>query len=76
MKSIFDLNMILIFRRKMKDDLSRNVHGKMIFSIYSVKILFLFTTNMILPFCQKSQDGFLLKHTLKDDIFASLKKKS
>ena len=40
----------------------------MIFFIYSVKIIFLFPTNMILPSCQKSKDD-LPKNTLKDDIF-------
>ena len=53
----------------MNDDLFQNIHGNMIFSAYSVKIIFIFATNMILPFCQKNQDGFLLKNTLKDDIF-------
>ena len=40
----------------------------MIFFIYSVKIIFLFPTNMILPSCQKSKDD-LPENTLKDDIF-------
>ena len=38
------------------------------FSVYSVKMLFVLTTNMKLPFCQKSKYYFLPKNTLKDDI--------
>ena len=41
----------------------------MIFSIYSVKIIFIFPTNMILPSFHKSKDDLLPKNTLKDDIF-------
>ena len=52
-------NMILFFRRKMKDVLSQKIHGN-IFSVYSVKMVFLFPTNMILPFCQKSKDEIII----------------
>ena len=44
--------MILSFRWKMKDDLSQKRHRNIIFSVYSVKMVFLFPTNMILPLCQ------------------------
>ena len=40
----------------MKDDLSQKVHGNMMLSVYSVKMVFLFPTNMKLPLCQKSKD--------------------
>ena len=33
-----------------------------------VKVLFLFPTNMRLPFCQKSKDDFFPQNTPKDDI--------
>ena len=38
----------------------------MMFSICSVKMVFLFSTNMKLPFCQKSKDGLFPKNTPKD----------
>ena len=37
----------------MKDDLSQKIHGNMIFSVYLVKMVFLFPTNMILPLIQE-----------------------
>ena len=40
----------------------------MIFSVYSVKMVILFPTNMKLPFCQKSKDYLLPKNTLKNGI--------
>ena len=40
----------------MKDDLSQKIHGNMIFSVYPVKMEFLFPANMILPFCQERED--------------------
>ena len=52
----------------MEDDLSQKLHGNMMFSVYSVKMVFLFPTNMNLPFCQKSKDDLFLKNTPKDDI--------
>ena len=33
-----------------------------------VKVVFLFPTNMKLPFCQKSKDDLFLKNALNDDI--------
>ena len=33
-----------------------------------VKVVFLFPTNMKLPFCQKSKDDLFSKNTPKDDI--------
>ena len=38
------------------------------FSVCSVKMVFLFPTNMKLPFCQKGKDDLFLKNTPKDDI--------
>ena len=46
----------------------KQIHGNMIFSVYLVKMVFLFPTNMILPFCQKSKDDLLPKNTRKHDI--------
>ena len=37
-------------------------------------MVFLFATNMILPFCQKSKDDLLPKNTPKNDISAIIKK--
>ena len=54
-------NMILFFRQKMKDHLSQKIQRNMIFSVYSVKIVSLFPSNMILTFCQESKDGQLSK---------------
>ena len=34
---LFPENMILFFRQKMKDDLSQEIHGNMIFSVYMCK---------------------------------------
>ena len=33
-----------------------------------VKVVFLYSTNMKLPFCQKSKDDLFPKNTCKDDI--------
>ena len=52
----------------MKDDLPQKIHGNMMFSVYSVKMVFLFPTNMKLPFGQKSKDYLLLKNTYKNGI--------
>ena len=38
------------------------------FSVCSVMMVFLFPTNMKLPFCQKSKDDLFPKNTPKDDI--------
>ena len=40
------------------------MHGNMIFSVYLVKMVSLVSTNVILPFCQKSNDDPLPKNTL------------
>ena len=61
------------YGRKMKDYLSQKIHGNM-FSVYSVKMVFLFTTNMKLPLCQKSKDDLLAKNSTKDDIFGITEK--
>ena len=52
---LFPENMILIFRQKIKDNLSQKIHRNMVFSVYSVKVALLFRTNMISTFCQKKQ---------------------
>ena len=39
-KLFFPESMILFFRWKMKDDISENIHGNMILSLYSVKTVF------------------------------------
>ena len=52
----------------MKDDLSPKIHENMMFSVCSVKMVFLFPTNMKLPFCQKSKDDLFPKNAPKDDI--------
>ena len=53
----------------MKDDLSQKIHGNVIFSVYSVKMVFLFPTNMILSFCQNiTLLIFSEKNSLKDNI--------
>ena len=52
----------------MKDDLSQKIPGNMMFSVYSVKMVFLFPTNIKLSSCQKSKDDLLPKSTHKDDI--------
>ena len=46
----------------------------MIFSVYPVKMMFLFPTNMILPLWQKNKDNFLPKNTLTDDISGIIEK--
>ena len=53
----------------MKNNVSQKIDRNMTFSVYSVKMVFLFSTNMILPFCQKAKMIFSQKNTLKDDIF-------
>ena len=50
------------------------MHGNMIFSIYSVKIVFLFPAHVILLFCQKSKDDLLPKNTVKDVISGIIEK--
>ena len=52
----------------MTDDLSQKIHGNMTLFVCSAKMVFLFPTNMKLPFCQKSKDDLFPKNTPKDDI--------
>ena len=52
----------------MKDDLSQKIHGNMMFSVYSVKVVFLFPANVKLPVRQKNKGDLLLKNALKDEI--------
>ena len=70
---------MLFFIQKMQDDLSEIIiiiiiimiiiiHGNIIFSVYLVKMVFLFPTNMTLHFCQKSKDHIFPENALKDDI--------
>ena len=58
----------------MKDDLSQKIHGNMMFSLHSAKVVFLFPTNMKLPFCQKSKGYLLPKNTYKHGIPGITKK--
>ena len=67
-------NMVLLFRRKVKDIFLKIIHQNMIISLCLVKMGFLFHTNMIVPFCQKSKDDLLPKNTLKNDISSIIKK--
>ena len=46
----------------------------MIFSECSVRMIFLFPTNMKLPFCQISKNDLFQKNTPKDDIFGITEK--
>ena len=52
----------------MRDNISQKVHGNMMFSVFSVKIVFIFPTNMKLLFCQKSKDDLFAKNPSKDGI--------
>ena len=40
----------------------------MMFSVCSIKMVFLFPTNVKLPLCQKSKDDLFPKNIPKDDI--------
>ena len=75
---LFPENMILFFRRKMKDDLSQKTHGNVIFSLYLVKVVLLFPINMILTFyypIKKAKIIFLKKKiNLKMTFLVSQKK--
>ena len=65
---------MLFFIRKMQDDLSEIIiiiiviiiiiHGNIIFSVYLVKMVFIFPANMIIHFCQKSKDCSLTENAL------------
>ena len=52
----------------MKDHLSQKIHGNMVFSVCSVKTVFLFPTKMKLSVCQKSKDDLFPKKAPKDGI--------
>ena len=65
----------VFFRWGIKDDLSQKIHGIMMFSLYLVKMLFLFPGNMILPFCQKKQKGSSPEKILLKMIFLVFLKK-
>ena len=54
--------------RKWKMVFLKKKHGNVMFSIYSVKMILLFLTNIKLPFCQKSKGDLLLEDTPKDVI--------
>ena len=56
------------YGRKIKDDLPQKIYGNMMFSVCSVKLVFLFPTNMKWPFCQKRKDDLFPKNTPKIDI--------
>ena len=78
---LFPEIMILLFRQKMKDHLSRKKkiikkkdNENMTFSVYSVKMVFLFSTNMMLPFFKKAKITFSRKIHLKMTFFVSLEK--
>ena len=68
MAFLYHENMVFFSKRKVKDNISQKIHGNMMFSVYSVKMVFLFPTIMKLRFCQKSKDDFLLKNILNDGI--------
>ena len=72
----FPKNIILFLRRKMKYGLSQNIHGNRIFSLYPVKMAFLFLTNMILSSCKKAKMIFSWKNTLKNDISSIIEKEN
>ena len=52
----------------MEDNLSQKIHENMMFSVCSIKMIFLFPTNVKLPLCQKSKDDLFPKNIPKDDI--------
>ena len=64
----FSKNLILLFRWKLKDDLSQTIHRNMIFSVYLVKMVFFFPTNMYYPSAKKPMTIFSQKNKLKDGI--------
>ena len=61
----FPENMIFFFRRKMKDDLSQKY---MIFSVYSVKMVFFSLQIWYYPSVKNAKMIFSWKSTIKDDI--------
>ena len=50
------------------------IHGNMIFSVYLVKMVFIFPANMIIHFCQKSKDRSLTENALNDYISGVIQK--
>ena len=52
----------------------KKLHGIMIFSVYSVEMVFLFPNDMTLPYCHKSKGNLLKKIHLKMRFPVSLKK--
>ena len=52
----------------------KKIHENMIFSVYLVKMLFLFPLYTMLSFCRKSKDVFSPKNILEDDIFGIIEK--
>ena len=52
----------------MKNDLCQKIYGNMMFPICSIKIVYLFPTNMKLLFFQKCKDDLFPKNARKDDI--------
>ena len=70
----FSENMILFLRRKMKDDLSQKRHGNMIFSVYSVKMVFFFLQICYYLSVRNPKIIFSRKSTLRDDISRIIEK--
>ena len=54
--------------------ISQKIHGNMMPYVYSTKMVFLFSTNMKLPFFQKSKNYLFPKNTLKNGISSIPKK--
>ena len=52
----------------MKDGVSQKIYGNMIYSVYSLKMVFLFLKNTIYLSVKKAKMIFSIKNTLKDDI--------
>ena len=52
----------------MKNDLSHKIHENMMFSVCSIKTVFLFPTKTKLPFCQKIKNDLFPKNTPEDEI--------
>ena len=75
LSSIIRNNGISFDGRKMKDDLSQKIHRNMMFSVCSVKMIFLFPTNMKLHSVKKPKMIFSWKIHLKVTFPALLKKK-
>ena len=61
---------MLFYRRKVKYDLSQKIHGNVILSVYSVKMVFLFPQ----IWYYLSNDNIRTKNALKDDISGIIEK--